>query len=127
MFLQEHWGSRRVIGSAQAYREHLPSLECDGTMLSQTVKSGKVKREVKIKGGWPNLSHGARDFRGRTRASPRVYGCYVTGYVVMLEHVHLLISEPEARRREQMGVALVARAHPPAKSAGRVGQPSKES
>jgi len=25
-----------------------------------------------------------------------------------------------------MGVALVARAHPPAKSAGRVGQPSKE-
>jgi len=55
------------------------------------------------------------------------YGCYVTGYVVMPEHVHLLISEPEARRREQMGVALVARAHPPAKSAGRVGQPSKES
>ena len=23
------------------------------------------------------------------------YGCYITGYVVMLEHVHLLISEPE--------------------------------
>jgi putative transposase len=23
------------------------------------------------------------------------YGCYVTGYVVMPEHVHLLISEPE--------------------------------
>ena len=51
------------------------------------------------------------------------YGSYITGYVVMLQHVHLLISEPEARRREQMGVALVARAHPPAKSAGRVGQP----
>jgi len=25
----------------------------------------------------------------------RSYGCYVTGYVVMPEHVHLLISEPE--------------------------------
>ncbi len=25
----------------------------------------------------------------------RWYGCYVTGYVVMPEHVHLLISEPE--------------------------------
>jgi putative transposase len=140
------------------------------------------------------------------------YGCYISGYVVMPEHVHLLISEPErsklsvaiqmlkqitsqklrakhlprfwqvryydfpvwseakrierlryihrnpvkrglvenpedwkwssfvqyatgtegiveiesqwtARRREQMGVVLVARAHPPAKNAGRVGQP----
>ena len=143
------------------------------------------------------------------------YGCYITGYVVMPEHVHLLISEPErsklsvviqmlkqitsqklhardlprfwqvryydfpdwsaakrieklryihrnpvkrglverpedwkwssfvhyatgmegiveiesqwtARRREQMGVVLVARAHPPAKNAGRVGQPRRE-
>jgi putative transposase len=142
------------------------------------------------------------------------YGCYITGYVVMPEHVHLLISEPErsklsvviqmlkqitsqklrakhlprfwqiryydfpawseakcieklryihrnpvkrglverpedwkwssfvhyttgmagiveiesqwtARRREQMGV-LVVRAHPPARNAGRVGQPDKE-
>jgi len=140
------------------------------------------------------------------------YGCYITGYVVMPEHVHLLLSEPErsklsvaiqmlkqitaqklrpkqlphfwqvryydfpvwseakrteklryihrnpvkrglverpedwkwssfvhyatgtegiveiesqwtARRRESMGVALAARAHPPAKTAGRVGQP----
>ena len=25
----------------------------------------------------------------------RWYGCYVTGYVVMPEHVHLLTSEPE--------------------------------
>ena len=25
----------------------------------------------------------------------RWYGCYVTGYVVMPEHVHLLLSEPE--------------------------------
>jgi putative transposase len=142
------------------------------------------------------------------------YGCYIAGYVVMPEHVHLLISEPErsklsvaiqmlkqitsqelrakhlsrfwqvryydfpvwseakrigklryihrnpverglvespedwkwssfvhyatgregiveiesqwtARRREQMGVVLLARAHPPAKGAGRVGQPSE--
>ena len=31
------------------------------------------------------------------------YGCYITGYVVMPEHVHLLISEPE---RSQLSVAL---------------------
>lgn len=40
---------RRVIAYTQAYRKHLPSLECDETMLSQRVKNGKVKREVKIK------------------------------------------------------------------------------
>jgi putative transposase len=33
----------------------------------------------------------------------RSYGCYVTGYVVMPEHVHLLISEPE---RGQLSVAM---------------------
>ena len=144
------------------------------------------------------------------------YGCYITGYIVMPEHVHPLISEPElsklsvtiqmlkqitsqklrpkhlphfwqvryydlpvwseakrieklryihrnlvrrglverpedwkwssfvhhatgvkgiveieshwtARRREQMGVVLLARAHPPARNAGRVGQPLKDS
>lgn len=143
------------------------------------------------------------------------YGCYITGYVVMPEHVHLLISEPErsklsvviqmlkqitsqklrperlpqfwqvryydfpvwteakrieklryihrnpvkrglverpedwtwssfvhyatgtegiveiesqwtARRRERAGVVLLAKAHPPAKNAGRVGQPHLE-
>jgi hypothetical protein len=40
---------RRVFAYTQTYREHLPSLECDETMLSQRVKNGKVKREVKIK------------------------------------------------------------------------------
>ena len=143
------------------------------------------------------------------------YGCYITGYVVMPEHVHLLISELErsklsvvmqmlkqitsqklrpklphfwqvryydlpvwseakrieklryihrnpvrrglverpedwkwssfvhhatgtegiveiqshwtARRREQTGVVLLGRAHPPARNAGRVGQPLKDS
>ena len=144
------------------------------------------------------------------------YSCYITGHVVMPEHVHLLLSEPErsklsvtiqmlkqitsqklrakhlprfwqvryydfpvwteakrieklcyihrnpvkrglverpedwrwssfvhyatgkegiveiesqwtARRREQLGVGLMAKAHPPAKNAGRVGQPLKES
>jgi REP-associated tyrosine transposase len=33
----------------------------------------------------------------------RWYGCYVTGYVVMPEHVHLLISEPE---RGELSVAI---------------------
>jgi hypothetical protein len=40
---------RRVFAYTEAYREHLPSLECEETMLSQRVKNGKVKREVKIK------------------------------------------------------------------------------
>jgi hypothetical protein len=40
---------RRVIAYARAYRENLPSLECDETMLSQSVKNGKVKRAVTIK------------------------------------------------------------------------------
>jgi len=40
---------RRVIAYTQSYWKHLPSLECDETMLSQRVKNGKVKREVKIK------------------------------------------------------------------------------
>jgi hypothetical protein len=39
----------RVIAYIRAYREHLPSLECDETMLSQRVRNGKVKWEVKIK------------------------------------------------------------------------------
>jgi len=158
----------------------------------------------------------AKEAFERTLERVRVwYGCYITGYVVMPEHVHLLISEPErlklsaaiqmlnqitsqklrakhlprfwqvryydfpvwseakrieklryihrnpverglverpedwkwssfvhyatgregiveiesqwtARRREQRGVVLLVRAHPPAKSAGRVGQPSEE-
>ena len=29
----------------------------------------------------------------------RWYGCYITGYVVMPEHVHLLIREPERSLR----------------------------
>jgi len=31
------------------------------------------------------------------------YGCYITGYVVMPEHVHLLISEPE---RSELSVVI---------------------
>lgn len=34
-------------------------------------------------------------FEGELERVRRWYGCYVTGYVVMPEHVHLLISEPE--------------------------------
>jgi putative transposase len=40
------------------------------------------------------------------RALERVrawYGCHITGYVVMPEHVHLLISEPE---RSKLSVVL---------------------
>jgi hypothetical protein len=49
---------QRVIAYAQAYREHLPSLECDETMLSQKVKNGKVKWEVKIKATLRELRDG---------------------------------------------------------------------
>jgi hypothetical protein len=40
---------RRVIAYTDAYRKRLPSLECDETMLSQKVRNGKVRRQVKIK------------------------------------------------------------------------------
>jgi hypothetical protein len=39
---------RRVIAYTDAYKKRLPSLECDETMLSQRMRNGKVKREVKI-------------------------------------------------------------------------------
>ena len=161
-------------------------------------------------------SRAAKETFERTLERDRIwYGCSIAGYVVMPEHVHLLLSEPErsklsvviqmlkqitsqklrakhlprfwqvryydfpvwseakrieklrymhrnpvkrglvarpedwkwssfvhyatgtegmveiesrwtARRRERMGGVLVARAHPPAKSAGRVGQPGQE-
>jgi len=48
---------------------------------------------------------------------------YATGAKGIVE----IESQWTARRREQMGVVLVGRAHPPAKSAGRVGQPREES
>jgi len=35
------------------------------------------------------------DFERELERVRRWYGCYVTGYVAMPEHVHLLISEPE--------------------------------
>ena len=35
-------------------------------------------------------------------------------------------SQGTARKREQLGVVLVARTHPPAQNAGRVGQPPQE-
>lgn len=40
---------RRVIAYTEAYRKKLPSLQCDETMLSQRLKNGKVRRQVKIK------------------------------------------------------------------------------
>jgi putative transposase len=45
---------------------------------------------------------------------------YATGTEGIVE----IESQWTARRRERMGVVLLARAHPPAKSAGRVGHPS---
>lgn len=40
---------QRVIAYAQTYRQNVPSLECDESMLSQRVLGGKVNWEVKIK------------------------------------------------------------------------------
>lgn len=49
---------RQVISYTLAYREHLPSLECDETMLSQRVKKGRVKQEVKIEATLRELRDG---------------------------------------------------------------------
>jgi putative transposase len=46
----------------------------------------------------------------------RWYGCYVTGYVVMPEHVHLLISEPE---RNTLSVVIQTDHLPQAEASGR--------
>ena len=60
----------------------------------------------------------------------RWYGCFITGYVVMPEHVHLLISEPERGKLSlvmQMLKQITSRklkpaANPPADNVGSVGQ-----
>jgi len=46
-----------------------------------------------------------REFEGALERTRRQYGFWVTGYVVMPEHVHLLVSEPE---RATLAVALQA-------------------
>jgi putative transposase len=47
-------------------------------------------------------------------------------YVTGMEGIVEIESQWTARRRERMGVVLLARARPPAKNAGRVGQPHEE-
>jgi len=42
-------------------------------------------------------------FEQELERARRWYGCAIAGYVVMPEHVHLLISEPE---RKQLSVVL---------------------
>jgi putative transposase len=77
------------------------------------------------------VSAAARDtFERELERVRRWYGCFITGYVVMPEHVHLLISEPERGKLSlviQMLKQLTSRklkpaAHPPADNAGRPGQ-----
>jgi REP element-mobilizing transposase RayT len=69
----------------------------------------------------------ARDtFERELERVRRWYGCFVTGYVVMPEHVHLLISEPERGKLSlliQMLKQITSRklkpaAEPPGDSAG---------
>ena len=75
---------------------------------------------------WPKIFLSAKLERVR-----RWYGCFVTGYVVMPEHVHLLISEPERGKLSlviQMLKQITSRklkpaADPPA--AGSVGKPER--
>ena len=47
-------------------------------------------------------------------------------YATGIEGIVEIESQWTARSREQLGVVLLARAHPPAKNAGRVGQPRSE-
>ena len=53
----------------------------------------------------PLLDHAAarETFERELERVRRWYGCYISGYVVMPEHVHLLISEPE---RSQLSVVI---------------------
>jgi len=86
-----------------------------------TAKTKKQKRQKARRGSrgigrlieFPilGLPHPSRAFRGR---------------VGLYERIVEIESQWTAGRRGQMGVALLARAHPPAKSAGRVGQPHFE-
>jgi len=73
----------------------------------------------------------ARDtFERELERVRRWYGCFVTGYVVMPEHVHLLISEPERGKLSlviQMLKQITSRklkpaAPTPAANVGRVGK-----
>jgi len=50
----------------------------------------------------------------------RWYGCYITGYVVMPEHVHLLISEPE---RGELAVVIQMLKHMTSRKLGPPGLP----
>jgi len=50
-----------------------------------------------------NTAHTRDIFEQTFEQSRQWYGFYVTGYVIMPEHVHLLMSEPE---RAQLSVAL---------------------
>ena len=79
-------------------------------------------------------SAAARDtFEHELERVRRWYGCFVTGYVVMPEHVHLLISEPERGKLSlviQMLKQITSRtlkpaAHPRAGNAEGVGQPER--
>ena len=72
-------------------------------MHRNSVKRGLVARPEEWK--WSSFVH------------------YATGTEGMVE----IESQWTARRRERMGVVLLSRAHPPAKSAGRVGQPCEKS
>ena len=47
-------------------------------------------------------------------------------YATGMEGIVEIESQWTARRREQLGVVLLAKAHPPAENAGRVGQPQRE-
>jgi putative transposase len=53
----------------------------------------------------PLLDHAAarETFERELERVRRWYGCYISGYVVMPEHVHLLMSEPE---RSQLSVVI---------------------
>ena len=43
----DHW-LQHFFDYSREYRRHLPSLECDESMVLQRVKNGKVKWEVRV-------------------------------------------------------------------------------
>ena len=64
----------------------------------------------------------AKESFERTLEGVRVwFGCYIAGYVVMPEHVHLLISEPERSQAGTNGCRASGQSPPSRKKRGKGG------
>ena len=100
----------------KAARETSPALLAGPLLRFSRMERSETHREAAVH---PSQSGKART-GGEARGLEMEQLCSLW---VGTEGIVEIESQWTARRREQMGVVLVARAHPPAKNAGRVGQP----